>query len=87
MEAINRGTQQSTINMEIITRDMQEIARKTKQETVSMRIITFVTLCFLPGTFISVSPLTEKLVTSLIVLDADEHPDLSIPNIGYSQHR
>ena len=46
--------QQSTSSMEVVTRDMHEIAWKTKQETVSMRIITFVTLCFLPGTFISV---------------------------------
>ena len=46
--------QLSTSSMEAVTRDMHEIAWKTKQETVSMRIITFVTLCFLPGTFISV---------------------------------
>ena len=46
--------QLSTSSMEVVTRDMHVIAWKTKQETVSMRIITFVTLCFLPGTFISV---------------------------------
>ena len=44
----------STAYMQHITADMHEIALKTKQETISMRIITFVTLCFLPGTFISV---------------------------------
>lgn len=47
--------QQSTENMEFMTKDMHIIAQKTKQETVSMRIITLVTLFFLPGTFISVS--------------------------------
>ena len=47
--------QQSTENMEVMTKDMHVIAQKTKQETVSMRIITLVTLFFLPGTFISVS--------------------------------
>ena len=46
--------QHSADNMEGMTRDMHEIAHKTKQETISMRIITFVTLFFLPGTFISV---------------------------------
>jgi hypothetical protein len=48
-------SQQSTENMEVMTKDMHIIAQKTKQETVSMRIITLVTLFFLPGTFISVS--------------------------------
>ncbi|KAH7305646.1 hypothetical protein BKA65DRAFT_520672 [Rhexocercosporidium sp. MPI-PUGE-AT-0058] len=43
----------SAQNVEVLTRDMHEIAQKTKQETVSMRIITLVTLFFLPGTFIS----------------------------------
>ncbi|KAF2139611.1 uncharacterized protein K452DRAFT_275029 [Aplosporella prunicola CBS 121167] len=46
-------TQLSADNMEIMTRDMHDIAQKTKQETVSMRIITLVTLFYLPGTFIS----------------------------------
>ena len=55
MEIITAETLRSTGKMEIISREMHEIAQKTKQETVSMRIITFVTLCFLPGTFISVS--------------------------------
>lgn len=45
--------QQSSENMEFMTKDMHIIAQKTKQETVSMRIITLVTLFFLPGTFIS----------------------------------
>ena len=47
--------QESTENMELMTKDMHILAQKTKQETVSMRIITLVTLFFLPGTFISVS--------------------------------
>jgi hypothetical protein len=50
-----KRAQQSTENMEVMTKDMHIIAQKTKQETVSMRIITLVTLFFLPGTFISVS--------------------------------
>ncbi|CVK87589.1 uncharacterized protein FMAN_05470 [Fusarium mangiferae] len=35
------------------TRNMENIANKTKQETSSMHIITFVTLIFLPGTFMA----------------------------------
>jgi len=46
--------QKSAGNMEAVTYDMHGIAQKTKQETISMRIITFVTLFFLPGTFVSV---------------------------------
>lgn len=34
---------------------MEDIAFKTKRETSSMHIITFVTLIFLPGTFMAVS--------------------------------
>ena len=44
----------STMKMELMTIEMNDIARKTKTETVSMKIITLVTLFFLPGTFISV---------------------------------
>lgn len=40
--------------MEVMTRDMSDVAYKTKTETVSMKIITLVTLFFLPGTFVSV---------------------------------
>lgn len=40
-----------------MTDDMNDIARKTKIETASMKVITVVTLCFLPGTFISVCEL------------------------------
>ena len=47
--------QESTENMEVMTKDMHILTQKTTQETVSMRIITLVTLFFLPGTFISVS--------------------------------
>jgi hypothetical protein len=50
--------QESTENMEVMTKDMHILAQKTTQETVSMRIITLVTLFFLPGTFISVSLLS-----------------------------
>jgi hypothetical protein len=54
--------QQSTENMEVMTKDMHILAQKTKQETVSMRIITLVTLFFLPGTFISVSLYLSSVV-------------------------
>ncbi|KAM0546046.1 hypothetical protein ACHAPJ_011060 [Fusarium lateritium] len=37
----------------IYAESAQNIANKTKQETTSMHIITFVTLIFLPGTFIA----------------------------------
>lgn len=57
-------TQESTKNMELMTKDMRILALKTKSETVSMRIITLVTLFFLPGTFISVS----RLVLNFILL-------------------
>ena len=40
--------------MEVMNEAMHAIAEKTKLETVSMRIITWVTVFFLPGTFISV---------------------------------
>lgn len=49
--------QTSAKHVERMTKQMHGIARSTKVETVSMRIITFVTLVYLPGTFVSVSPL------------------------------
>jgi hypothetical protein len=45
----------SATNMAKMTHEMREIALKTENETVSMRIVTWVTLFFLPGTFVSVS--------------------------------
>ena len=48
---------QSARRAETLALDMHEIAQKTKEETISMRIVTFVTLFFLPGTFVSVSRL------------------------------
>jgi hypothetical protein len=65
--------QLSTENMEIMTRDMHEIAQKTKQETVSMRIITLVTLFFLPGTFISVSICTSIVICNDIDFQSDDY--------------
>lgn len=44
----------STIEMELMTKSMHKVAEKTERETTSMHIITFVTLVFLPGTFIAV---------------------------------
>lgn len=49
-----KKAQASAERMELLTDAMNDIAEKTRLETVSMRIITWVTLCFLPGTFISV---------------------------------
>jgi hypothetical protein len=49
------NAEHSAYRMEGMTRDMHIIAQKTKEDTVSMKIITWVTLFFLPGTFISVS--------------------------------
>ncbi|KAJ4256763.1 hypothetical protein NW762_008859 [Fusarium torreyae] len=48
------SAQSSAHNMEII-------ANKTKQETTSMHVITFVTLIFLPATFMAVSVFTRHL--------------------------
>ncbi|KAL1310565.1 hypothetical protein AAFC00_000844 [Neodothiora populina] len=48
-----KASKLSTQDMEGITKDMHKLARETQQETVSMRIITFITLIFLPGTFVS----------------------------------
>ncbi|KAK3047554.1 hypothetical protein LTR09_011059 [Extremus antarcticus] len=53
--------QESTDNMAKMTHEMQNIAQSTKTETVSMRIVTFVTLVYLPGTFISVSVLMVSI--------------------------
>jgi hypothetical protein len=45
---------ESTETMEILTKNMHELATKTKKETVSMHFITVLTLFFLPGTFVAV---------------------------------
>jgi hypothetical protein len=48
---------------------MEKIASKTEEETASMHIITFVTLVFLPGTFIAVrlaAPYMTNFVDHLI---------------------
>ena len=53
-----------------MTYQMHEVATKTEQETVSMRIITLVALFFLPGTFISVRPLSglyNEILTKALV--------------------
>jgi methyl-accepting chemotaxis protein len=54
-QASAEQAQVSANNMEKMTSHMQRIAEKTEQETVSMRIVTYLTLFFLPGTFVSVS--------------------------------
>lgn len=53
----------SSDNMQRMTADTHDIAVRTAQETISMRIITFVTLCYLPGTFISVGVLLVCYLT------------------------
>ena len=65
------ANRKSTDNMQHMTAEMHDIAVKTKQETISMRIITFVTLCFLPGTFISVGTfLVCSIIAALHPLNA-----------------
>ncbi|KAI3324178.1 hypothetical protein HD806DRAFT_543573 [Xylariaceae sp. AK1471] len=54
MEILTEDMHQSTLQMEKSTLQMETIAGKTEKETASMHIITFVTLIFLPGTFIAV---------------------------------
>jgi hypothetical protein len=54
MEMLTEDMHQSTLQMEKSTIQMEAIAGKTEKETASMHTITFVTLVFLPGTFISV---------------------------------
>ncbi|KAK7949512.1 hypothetical protein PG988_016151 [Apiospora saccharicola] len=44
--------QESTIVMEEITKKMHTIAKRTERDTSSMHFITFLTLVFLPGTFL-----------------------------------
>ena len=53
------------------SRKMETIARKTEQETLSMHIITFVTLIFLPGTFIAVRSLRSPLVSKVGILTSN----------------
>lgn len=76
--------QESTENMELMTKDMHIIARKTKQETVSMRIITLVTLFFLPGTFISVSLLAlSKHLRPVSLISLSLHLNLELIHLAY----
>lgn len=55
--------QVSADNMEKMTEQMRRIAVKTEQETVSMKVVTYVTLFFLPGTFVSVSSCLSQVNT------------------------
>lgn len=52
-------SQISADNMEKMTAQMHNVAEKTERETVSMKIVTYVTLFFLPGTFVSVRTYTS----------------------------
>jgi len=74
--------------MEQMTSRMEEIALKTEEETVSMRIVTYVTLFFLPGTFVSVSSLLPPSHLSLTYCpDCHEHGYLPIPNEQWGTKR
>ncbi|PNP85084.1 hypothetical protein FNYG_01609 [Fusarium nygamai] len=42
-----------TESSHIQSEKMERIAHKTEQETISMHVVTFVTLAFLPGTFVA----------------------------------
>ena len=71
--------QVSAMKMETMTHEMREIAVKTEKETVSMRIVTWVTLFFLPGTFVSVSFWTTRSLPKLSFdADRNEHSDCSV---------
>ena len=67
--------QASVDKMEKMTAHMQRVAANTEQETVSMRIVTYVTLFFLPGTFVSVSSCHSHMGTDGPMTDfsTDDH--------------
>ncbi|KAF2444640.1 hypothetical protein P171DRAFT_359811 [Karstenula rhodostoma CBS 690.94] len=48
-----RQSRQSAVEMEKMTKNMEQVAHRTQQEAISMRIITLVTLFFLPATSIA----------------------------------
>ncbi|KAL6717941.1 hypothetical protein ACLMJK_004026 [Lecanora helva] len=77
-ELVTNQSNVSTLNMENMATEMNEIALKTKTETVSMKVITLVTLFFLPGTFIS------TLMSTDIFQNHDNNPNAPNPyrNLG-----
>ena len=54
-EKFAKAAHESARTMEAWTERTHDIAEKTERQTVSMHVITFLTLIFLPGTFVSVS--------------------------------
>ncbi|KAH9872122.1 hypothetical protein J1614_006384 [Plenodomus biglobosus] len=60
-ELLTKRAQVSADNMEHMTTAMCDVAYKTEQETIAMRAITFVTLFFLPATFIATFMSTDIL--------------------------
>ena len=71
----------SSLNMETMAFEMNDLARKTKTDSTSMKVITVVTLAFLPATFVSVSAeqnpqrsLTMSLLIDRGVLTCLEDP-------------
>ncbi|KAK8124372.1 uncharacterized protein PG998_000131 [Apiospora kogelbergensis] len=48
----SENMQSSSIRMEEVTKNMHMIAERTERDTSSMHFITFLTLVFLPGTFL-----------------------------------
>ncbi|KAH8651053.1 hypothetical protein BX600DRAFT_403128 [Xylariales sp. PMI_506] len=73
VEGMTVEMHESTIHMEKLTRDMGRIAEKTKQETNSIHIITFVTLVFLPATFVA------TLFGSGLFQWDQNNPDMPLP--------
>ena len=58
---------------------MFRLARKTEKETVAMKVITFVTLLFLPGTFVSVSDGPPvRCVALTFEADIDEYRHIQV---------
>ncbi|KAI9150718.1 Notoamide biosynthesis cluster protein M' [Paramyrothecium foliicola] len=48
----SKRMENSTERMESMTKSMYEIAKNTERDTSSMHVVTFLTLVFLPGTFL-----------------------------------
>jgi hypothetical protein len=55
------NAQSASTRMEEMTKSMHDIAKNTERDTSSMHVVTFLTLIFLPGTFLGVRPLLPPL--------------------------
>lgn len=54
VEMMTNDMHQSSLEMEAMTKSMKKVAEKTAIQTSSMHLITWVTLFFLPATFVAV---------------------------------